>query len=638
MTSDVRRPSRVAERRVARRSSSASRGQWQRPRAADSTSRVAFAAAHVVADPRGENVPGAPAVVDWDSTLAFRRAPVRATASASPRRWTPRSATWAWTGRPCRSWSAAAPSRPREHGARIASGAGTDHARPRAADARRGRGGLRRAGRRTSRATGSQVILMASRAAGRGRAASPTTTSRCTTRCSAQVDEPVILHWLGEVFDPQLRGYWGCDRRRRGHGDVPRPDPRARRQGRRRQGLAARRRARDRPAGRASRRGAPLHRRRLQLPRADPRRRHAPLGRAARRLRRDRPGGLGGAARRSTRATCATYDAEMAPTLPLSRHVFEAPTYYYKTGIAFLSWLSGHQPGFTMVGGLQSARSAVHLAGSSRLADDARLLPDPDLAAHRLRVWLDGAGLADDRRRRGARRPLGAPARVATPAPGDPRLARLSLNQKTVDGWTLREAIDGCVATGLPAIGVWREPVAEVGLDDGRPLAARRRAAGLLGLPRRLLHRVGDLAAAERHDDNRRALDEAAALGAPCLVLVPGGLPAGDRDLRGCPCASRGRGRGARPARPRASASASPSSRCTRSSPPTAASSPRSARPSTSPSRCPSRRSASSSTRSTSGGSPASRSRSPGPATASRATRSASGSPRYRPTRCSPAG
>ena len=87
------------------------------------------------------------------------------------------------------------------------------------------------------------------------------------------------------------------------------------------------------------------------------------------------------------------YDAEMAPTLALSRHVFEAPTYYYKTGIAFLAWLAGHQPGFTMVGGLQSARSVVHLARAFELANEARLLPDPDLAAHRLGLVLEAAGV-----------------------------------------------------------------------------------------------------------------------------------------------------------------------------------------------------------------------------------------------------
>ncbi|WP_107770982.1 sugar phosphate isomerase/epimerase family protein [Nocardioides sediminis] len=129
--------------------------------------------------------------------------------------------------------------------------------------------------------------------------------------------------------------------------------------------------------------------------------------------------------------------------------------------------------------------------------------------------------------------PSGAPARTPTPAPGDPRLARLSLNQKTVDGWSLREAIDGCVAAGLPAIGAWREPVQEVGVttaarwlrDAGLRVSSVCRGGFFTG--------AGDLSRAERHDDNRRALDEAAELGAPCLVLVPGGLPAGDRDLVG---------------------------------------------------------------------------------------------------------
>jgi sugar phosphate isomerase/epimerase len=127
--------------------------------------------------------------------------------------------------------------------------------------------------------------------------------------------------------------------------------------------------------------------------------------------------------------------------------------------------------------------------------------------------------------------PAGTPARVATPAPGDPRLARLSLNQKTVDSWSLKDAVAGCLAHGVPALGVWREPLAEVSV----PIAAQMvRDAGL---------RVSSLCRGgfvtdpdestrrERHDDNRRALDEAAALGAPCLVIVPGGLPAGDRGL-----------------------------------------------------------------------------------------------------------
>ncbi|WP_435743243.1 sugar phosphate isomerase/epimerase family protein [Nocardioides sp. SYSU DS0663] len=127
--------------------------------------------------------------------------------------------------------------------------------------------------------------------------------------------------------------------------------------------------------------------------------------------------------------------------------------------------------------------------------------------------------------------PSGAPARVATPAPGDPRLARLSLNQRTTASWDLRSAVDGCVAAGLPAIGVWREPVAEVGLDVACRMVAD---AGLRvsSVCRGGFFTGADAADRRRaHEENLRALDETAALGSPVLVLVPGGLPAGDRDL-----------------------------------------------------------------------------------------------------------
>jgi hypothetical protein len=88
----------------------------------------------------------------------------------------------------------------------------------------------------------------------------------------------------------------------------------------------------------------------------------------------------------------ARYDAEMAPTLALSRHIFEAPTFYYKVGIAFTAWLTGAQSGFQMVGGLQSARSLPHLARVFELLNDARLLPDPELAAHRLGLVAETLG------------------------------------------------------------------------------------------------------------------------------------------------------------------------------------------------------------------------------------------------------
>jgi sugar phosphate isomerase/epimerase len=126
--------------------------------------------------------------------------------------------------------------------------------------------------------------------------------------------------------------------------------------------------------------------------------------------------------------------------------------------------------------------------------------------------------------------PSGLPAAVDTPEPGDPRLARLSLNQATVKRWSLTQAVDGCLRAGLPAIGLWREPVAETGLAKAADLVRRS------GLRVSSYCRGGFLTGEDRAaalEDNRRAVDEAAELGAPCLVMVVGGMPDGDRDLAG---------------------------------------------------------------------------------------------------------
>lgn len=127
--------------------------------------------------------------------------------------------------------------------------------------------------------------------------------------------------------------------------------------------------------------------------------------------------------------------------------------------------------------------------------------------------------------------PSGTPATTPTPRPGDPRLARLSLNTATTKGWTLREAVDGAVRAGVPAVGLWRDRVAEVGA-----VAAARLTADA-GLRVSSLCRGGFLTAADRPgqraalEDNRRAVEEAAVLGTGELIMVVGGLPAGDRDL-----------------------------------------------------------------------------------------------------------
>lgn len=125
--------------------------------------------------------------------------------------------------------------------------------------------------------------------------------------------------------------------------------------------------------------------------------------------------------------------------------------------------------------------------------------------------------------------PSGRPARIDTPAAGDNRLDRFALNQRTTAQWDVRQVVDGALAAGVPAVGLWREPVHEAGLEN-----TRRWIEGA-GLRVSSLCRGGfftDPAAVDSsHAENVRALEEAAALGAPTLVLVPGGLPADDRDL-----------------------------------------------------------------------------------------------------------
>ena len=117
--------------------------------------------------------------------------------------------------------------------------------------------------------------------------------------------------------------------------------------------------------------------------------------------------------------------------------------------------------------------------------------------------------------------------------PPEPRLGRLSLNQATTQHWTVRQAVDGCVRAGIAAIGLWRKPVARTGLANAARMVTDA------GLRVSSLCRGGFLTAFEPAarqaalDDNCRALDEAAALGAPCLIMVVGGLPEFDRDLIG---------------------------------------------------------------------------------------------------------
>lgn len=352
------------------------------------SSRVAFAAAHVVADPLGENVPGAPAVIDWESTLAVRRELFRygfGVAEAMDTAQRNMGLDWPAVQELVRRSAAQAA----EVGARIASGAGTDSEGPLASAEEVIAAYLKQV--EFVESTGSQVILMASRQLA-AVARSADDYLRVYDAVLGQVTSPVILHWLGDAFDPQLAGYWGS-------ADVTVATDTflslIAAHAERVDGVKVSLLSAEHEVGlrAALPQGVRLYTgddfNYPSLIRGDGERHSdALLGAFA---------AVAPAASAALTALdagdLATYDAEMAPTLPLSRHLFETPTFYYKTGIAFLSWLSGRQPGFTMVGGLQSARSVVHLARLFELANEAQLLPDPELAAGRMRLWLDAAGV-----------------------------------------------------------------------------------------------------------------------------------------------------------------------------------------------------------------------------------------------------
>jgi hypothetical protein len=353
-------------------------------------SRVAFAAAHVVPDPRADNVPGAPAAIDWDATLAFRRHLFRyglGVAEAMDTAQRNMGLDWPATQELITRSAAVA----RDHGARIASGAGTDQLLRPVADINEvTRAYLEQV--EFVEGAGSQVILMASRQlAAVSRSADDYLEVYATVL--KQATRPVILHWLGEMFDPQLSGYWGSTDvaiATRSFLDLVREHS-AKVDGVKVSLLSADHEIELRaalPAGVRLYTGDDFNYPELiegdGVHHSD-----ALLGAFA---------AIAPAASAALSALDADdidgYRREMTPTLPLSRHVFANPTYYYKTGIAFLAWLNGHQDGFVMVGGLQSARSALHLARVFELANEAQLLTDPDRAAHRLGLLLATAGVA----------------------------------------------------------------------------------------------------------------------------------------------------------------------------------------------------------------------------------------------------
>ena len=354
--------------------------------------RIAYAAAHVVADARAEADPWLDAKIDWDRTIAFRKhlwSLGLGVAEAMDTAQRGMGLDWTAAQELIRRSLDAAKDVP---GAMIASGAGTDHLTPgpdvtvddviRAYEEQCA----------AVEAMGGRIILMASRALAKA-AKSPDDYARVYDRVLSNVREPVIIHWLGEMFDPALEGYWG-------HHDH----------------MAAMEVALGVIASHADKvDGVKISL--LDDAKEIAMRRRLPRGvrmytgddfNYADLIAGDAEGhsdallgifdpiapAVGGALAALSRNDLSTFHDILAPTVPFSRHVFKAPTRFYKTGVVFTAWLNGHQDHFQMIGGQQSARSITHFAELFRLADKAGLLRDPDMASARMRSLLAVHGIA----------------------------------------------------------------------------------------------------------------------------------------------------------------------------------------------------------------------------------------------------
>jgi hypothetical protein len=352
------------------------------PHGSPPRSRRLLAAAHVVADPLGDNAPGRPAAVDWEATMAYRQHLWRhgfGVAEAMDTAQRGMGLDWDTTRELIRRTGA-------EATGLFACGAGTDQLPP----------GDHKIDDVIAayeqqcavvEETGGRVILMASRALAAA-ALGPEDYHQVYTTLLYQVTDPVILHWLGPMFDPALRGYWGSedlDAATDVFLDIVRENADAV-DGVKISLLDADREVdlrRRLPDGVRCYTGDDFHYPELILGDGE-HHSDALLGIFD---------AIAPAAAAALRALdeddTALYNEILSPTVPLSRHIFSEPTYYYKTGIVFLAWLAGHQSHFRMVGGLETARSVPHLVRLFVLADEAGLLPDPELAERRMRAFLE---------------------------------------------------------------------------------------------------------------------------------------------------------------------------------------------------------------------------------------------------------
>jgi hypothetical protein len=352
--------------------------------------RIAFSAAHVVADPLADSDPWLETRIDWDRTIAYREylwdlGLGVAEAMDTAQRGT--GVDWPTSLQLIRRAVAAA--RPRN--ALLFSGAGTDQLAPRPDVTLDDVVRAYEEQIAPIEATGGRIIVMASRALAAA-ARSADDYAEVYDRILSQVKEPIIIHWLGEAFDPALAGYWGSSDDARAmdtclsviHARKAKVDGIKISLLSKEKEINMRRRL---PPGVRMYTGDDFNYAELIAGDGEG---HsdallgifdaiAPAAAAA----------LAALARGSTNEF---FDI-LEPTVPLSRHIFRAPTRFYKTGIVFLAFLNGHQDHFVMAAGQESARSTLHLAEIFRLADAAGLLRDPPAAVERMRSVLATRGV-----------------------------------------------------------------------------------------------------------------------------------------------------------------------------------------------------------------------------------------------------
>jgi len=359
-------------------------GKFDRP--GRSFTRKALAAAHVVADPLSTKEPWLEAAIDWDATLAYRRHLWSwgfGVAEAMDTAQRGMGLDWPNSLELIRRSVAEAKQVP---GAFVASGAGTDHLSLHKSYSVQEIIAAYESQCAAIEKLGGRIILMASRALAAA-AKSPDDYARVYDRILSQVREPVIVHWLGEMFDPALEGYWGA----KDHGAAMDVCVSILEKNRsevdgikislldKDKEIAMRRRL---PAGVRMYTGDDFN--------------FAELIEGDAQGHSDALLGIFDAiAPAASQALSFLSDGRkeqfreiLEPTVPLSRHIFCAPTRFYKTGVVFMAWLNGHQEHFVMVGGQQSARHVLHFAELFRLADAAGLLADPPLACARMKHFL----------------------------------------------------------------------------------------------------------------------------------------------------------------------------------------------------------------------------------------------------------